>query len=77
MSIERGLHSCQTEGYALVQRASDRFPAIIPVGSTVWFGRRGDIASNQLIVYETMADLLAVHGRVTKPKHYSELVEAA
>lgn len=69
-TIENGLHA-----FISKRRANDRFynwrnartyPAIIPEGATFYLGGGNEVASTRLIVYKTMEDLEAVHGKVSR-----------
>lgn len=49
------------------------FPAIIPKGSRVFFGTRGDIVSTKLIVYRDLKQLQRKHGKLADPIKVEEL----
>lgn len=70
--VFEGLHSYTDRWKA--EMSGNPFPSIIPEGSRVWFGDDFDIVSDQLVVYKHPEDLLAVHGSVTEPKPWKELV---
>lgn len=77
--IERGLHAFMSK-YAAAKRVemmsgTSYHPAIIPVGSRIWFGMDGDVAADEMIVFENMVDLKVVYGKITKPMKYTTLTE--
>lgn len=65
-TVDLGLHSCLTKD-DVDMHSSATFPAIIPTGSKFIVGSDNEVASDALIVYKTMKDLEAVHGKVGKP----------
>ena len=44
------------------------YPAIIPVGTKFFLGNNKDVATRSLIVYRTLAELEAVHGKMTNER---------
>lgn len=58
--VREGLHSWRTLSRAYTHcrvLGAIIFPAIIPKGSKFYYGRNGDIVSNQLVVYKSMDDI--------------------
>lgn len=49
------------------------FPAIIPRGSLLFVGTKGDLVSSNLIVYRSMRTLESKHGKVGAPVTLKEL----
>jgi hypothetical protein len=73
-NINEGLHACLSIKAAKLHGTHGLvFPAIIPVGSRVWFGKGHTVAANQLIVYYALEDIENVHGSITDPKKWQEV----
>ncbi len=66
--VEEGLHSClnMVSAYSRGGGWSNHeiFPAVIPKGSAVYFGRGDEVASSQLVVYADMVALEKARGKV-------------
>jgi hypothetical protein len=65
-NIGKGLHSFYKKTAPRANNFSQNniYPAIIPAGAKFFMGSGDEIVSDQLIVYKTMQDLEAVHGKV-------------
>lgn len=68
--IEAGLHALTTMNDAEGFRKScwgggnKIFPAVIPKGSRVFFGRNGHIAADKMVIFKDVADLEAKYGKI-------------
>lgn len=72
--IEDGLHAYMQDSAVAAHDlfkqyfdATDQhsvFPAVIPAGAKFFIGRRHDVASNLLVVYENMEDVISKYGNV-------------
>ena len=65
--VDYGLHAFyqkNSERVALIRRryAAKMYPAVIPKGSKFYMGHRGEIASDQLIVFRNRRELLKAYG---------------
>lgn len=73
--IHHGIHSCLSRA-AAKEHSSRVFPAIIPAGSKIWYGKGyRDVASDKLIVFRDMRDLNR-HYDVSEPQTLSQLIRS-
>lgn len=79
-TIEEGLHAFHNYDDAVSRTnrmgANARlYYAIIPKGSKLFFGTRGEIVSSALIVYRTKNDLVKNHGPIGDPVRKSHIAK--
>ena len=63
--------------YNVIAAESYPFPAVIPAGANVWFGRYGDVVADRMTVYRSMRHYRSVYGSVPKGISPLTAVEAA
>jgi hypothetical protein len=58
VTVRQGLHAYFRKPSAITRQYGTYYPAIIPAGSLFYIGMSGDIATNAMVVYRNMDEVL-------------------